>query len=361
MCRMEAVMRTLFHLRQITPNIGNSLIALGHEWLLRRTLGDQVNLVTLDSAGSRGGFTPNHVYEINQLADGLIVGLGNVFENGALNIVPSALSALEVPMLVLGASSGRVYSSRGKLVRRTDSLPAEQIVLLCQAADEVLVRDESSQVYLQSLGLEDVQVSGCPTLFLNELVDTLPQDSTTNDCVIISLRNPRRMSVPYRIQGRVWADVRSLIEHFRGQGNDVRLLCHDVQDVAFASGFPQVPWLYSEDPRRVLSWLRSAALSVTFRLHSFLPCMSLGTPSINLSYDERAKSLVQTVGMSEWDIDYASTNNIVELVRDRADNLDRYNELIYHAQTKWEEFRRVYTGALHRLVERVGGNRLVAA
>ncbi len=353
-------MRTLINMRQTTPNIGNALIALGHECLLRSVFGDELNLVTMNSAGTDGGFTPKGVYEMNQLADGLIVGLGNIFENGALTIDPFALESLTVPMLVLGASSGRVYAADGQLVQRTDSLPPEQIALLRRIAGEFLVRDESTQNYLASMGLKGIGVSGCPTLFLGEIVSSLPQDTTTNGSVLISLRNPQRMSIPYRAQGRVWEDVRGLIEHFRQRGDDVRLLCHDIQDLSFAHGFPDVPLLYSEDPRRVLAWLRGASLNITFRLHAFLPCLAIGTPSINLSYDERAKSLIKTVGMSEWDIDYIQSENAVDQIRERMDNLDRFHDLVEQAQPKWEKFRSVSTDSLVRLAERIDGRRLAA-
>ncbi len=257
----RARVSTLFNLRANTPNIGNALIALGMHGIVQRVFDPDVNLVTLPASGAGGltgaGLTRRTIYDINQLADGVIVGPGNLLENGGLDLDPHALAALSVPAMLFSVSTGRVFDRRGVLVPRTDSLPADRTRALCAAADTVLVRDRATAQHLAGLGCATVRAVGCPALFLGDALPLMPAaDPALADTVLLSIRHPRLMSVPHSVQGRLHQDVRRLIDHFTGLGHDVRLLCHDYQDLPFAQAFPDVPAMYTEDPYRFLAWLR---------------------------------------------------------------------------------------------------------
>ncbi len=87
--------------------------------MLRSVFGDHVRLVNLpvnDFGGPKtGGLTAQSVYQINQVADGLIIGPGNLFENGALQVDLNALGALSVPAMLFSVSMGRVFERTGRL------------------------------------------------------------------------------------------------------------------------------------------------------------------------------------------------------------------------------------------------------
>jgi polysaccharide pyruvyl transferase WcaK-like protein len=348
---------TLFNLRSIAPNIGNDLISIGTRAMLRAVWRGDVNFVTLAAGprehSRRSGLTSHTVYELNQLAEGLIVGPGNLFENGALSADIDALSALNVPMMLFGVSTGRVFDRTGALVARTDSVAPATISAVCRAASPVLVRDGTTARQLSALGVESIVV-GCPSLFLHEAPLPLPaRDASLADAILISIRNPARMSIPMALRARVQSDVRGLIDFFRNAGSRVYLLCHDYQDIAFAKGFVDTPLLYTEDPYQFLAWLRDCRLNVGFRLHAFLCCVSMGVPSIPISYDERAMSLIDTVGLASWNVDFIRSADVLREVTTRCDTLDRLERLKDAAKPVWENLRRAMTDGIEKFAGRV--------
>ena len=109
------------------PNIGNELIALGMATGLQNAFARGVNLVTIPSmngdSARGGGLTNRTIYDMNRLADGLIIGPGNLLENGGMQIDLNALKALQVPCMMFSVSYGRIFSQQGELIKRTDSMP----------------------------------------------------------------------------------------------------------------------------------------------------------------------------------------------------------------------------------------------
>ena len=334
----------IFSLRPDRPNVGNGLIALGADAMLRSAFGNSVSLINIplhpNGNLKGGGLTAQTVYEINQLADGVIIGPGNLFENGALTVDLNALSALSVPLAIFSASMGRVFDRKGQLALRTDSMATRIISTLCQMADPILVRDRATMEYLTGQGIARVCTIGCPTLFLGDATLPLaPPEPALAESVLISLRNPALMSVPYSFHGRVYQDIRRMIDAFRSLGMDVHLVCHDYQDLRFAQAFPDTPALYTEDPVRFLSWLQGGKLNIGFRLHAFVCSAGLGVPSIPLTYDERSMSLIETIGLSDWAIPYLHTNDLMTDVFHRYQNLPRFLERTREVRDVWNCLR----------------------
>lgn len=339
-------MTTIFHIRPRGMNLGNDVIALATRALIEQAFGETVSLVTLPSVAANSsilgsGLSAANIYEINQLGDGLIIGGGNIFENGALNIDLTALGSLAVPTMLFSVSTGRIYGRSGRLAPRSDSMSKDRMLQLCRQTDLILVRDRATAAHLEGIGASRVQTTGCPTMFLDELLPDLPKaGEDVAGSILISLRHPKLMSIPYALQARVQQDIRAAIDLFRARTTrPVRLVCHDFRDLSFAAGFPDVPVLYTEDPLRFLTWVRGAFLNVTYRLHAFLPCLAYGTPSINISYDERAASLIDTVGLAEWDINMLQTRDLRAELEDRYRRLDSLEALRRRARPVWEGLR----------------------
>jgi hypothetical protein len=338
------------------------MIVHGMLAVLRSAFGCQVNMVSLPAAGSAGvkgsGLTAQTVYAINQLADGLIIGPGNLFENGALELDLQALAALTVPAMVFSVSTGRIFDRTGHLAYRTDSMSDDRIAAICRAADPVLVRDISTRDHLGGLGYNGARIVGCPTLFLRNppLVPADPSPALA-ESVLVSIRHPKLMSIPYSTQGRLHYEIRWIIDHFRARGLDVRLLCHDYQDLPFACAFPDASVLYTEDPLELLYWLRSCRLSITFRLHGFLGCLALGTPSIPVSYDERSISLIETIGLSDWTVSFLHSQCVLAEIQKRCDELPRLQELTIQARPTWEKLYRAMIQGLEQFASRIESHR----
>jgi polysaccharide pyruvyl transferase WcaK-like protein len=306
-------------------NIGNDVIYLALNHFIRQAFKANFNVISLPAtskyeSNKKAGLTPQTIYEINQFGDGLVIGGGNLYENGELEINPVALKALEKPMMIFSVSRGKIYNKKLKLVDRTDVMTDEKIALLNKKAHISLSRDGATHEYIKSLGVEN-NLGGCPTLFMNEipqhLVPVLNSDKTD---ALISIRNPYLMSVPVSYQYKMREDMISIIKLLKRKGYDnVKILCHDHRDIPFADSF-NVDYLYTDDVYTFLTYLRNTKINITYRLHAFVPCLSFDIPSINISYDQRSISMLETLQISEWNINMFE-DNIIKEIENRIDNL----------------------------------------
>lgn len=324
---MPAPRSLVFSVRPQTTNIGNDIIAMGTAGLLEVAWPGPVDVVALPSAGPvRGaksaGLDARNAYEANQLADAVLVGGGNLLENGALHVDATALRALQVPLGMLAISSGRVRGREGRLVARTDWVADERVAAVCTYADPVLVREDATAELLAGFGVE-AAVAGCPSLFLDRFCRALPDpDPGLAGTALISVRHPRLMSVPYADQARVQRDVERLLARLGERYDRVALLCHDYQDLAFAAGFAGAEVRYTEDVRDFVAWLRGCAVSVGYRLHGFLACVALEVPAVHISYDERGEAMIATLGVGDHDVPLHTTADVAAGVLDRLATLD---------------------------------------
>ena len=125
-------MTTLFCVRPSTRNIGNDIINLAVVDLLYGTFGEDTGIVNIPALQGLqfGGFTARQVHDMNQAADGVVLGGGNLFENGQLTVEAQAIEALRVPLLIIWLSHGRIFGRDGELWDRTDSMDPDTIRLL---------------------------------------------------------------------------------------------------------------------------------------------------------------------------------------------------------------------------------------
>lgn len=344
-------------------NIGNDVIFLALNHFIRTAFRENVNLISLPAtskyeAQKKAGVTPQTVYEINQYGSGLIIGGGNLYENGELDATPSALKALEVPLMMFSLSRGKIYNQKLNLVDRTDVMSDEKIIMLNKRADVSLSRDIATKEYIDGLGCQNV-VSGCPTLFVNEVphhLIPLPEKDIAD--VLISIRTPALMSIPIQYQFRTREDIIKIIAHLKSAGfKNIKLLCHDHRDIPFAASFQGVEYLYTEDVYTYLSFLKNTKLNITYRLHSFLPCLSFGVPSIKISYDQRALSLIETIGMAEWNINMLFSDVAGEVIS-RIESLGRLEQLRQECRAGiWKELRETITENFASFASMVNGRR----
>jgi Polysaccharide pyruvyl transferase len=330
-------MPTIFCVRPATRNIGNDVIKRATLALLYTSFGSDAGLIDIPAlAGAQfGGLTSRQVYDMNRFADGIVVGGGNLLENGQITIEPQALAALRPPLMLVGLSHGRIYDGDGSLMERTDAMAPDLIRLLVAKSCVPMVRDRTTQRRLQSLGI-DAEVAGCPTLFM----DPNPPHWQHDETILVSVRHPARMSVPPPVQWRIAEELRRMIAAL-DEAFDARIVlaCHDYADIEFASGFPEASLIYYDDVERYVSALRRCRLNVTYRLHAFLPCLAFGTPTIHLSYDERGRDMVATAGMGAWDVDILREPDVVEAVMSRARDTRGFFDMLSAAQPTIRELR----------------------
>ena len=345
-------MSLLFCVRPATRNIGNDVINRATSDLIYQVFGRTVGIANIPALKGPqfGGFTIGQVYDMNRLADGVVLGGGNLFENGQVTVEPQALAALQVPLMLIGLSHGRIYGREGTLVERTDGTPPQIISQLIDKASHSMVRDRATQERLKKLTSRQISLAGCPTMFMS----ANPPDMIRNGSVLISIRHPNRMNLPPTLQWRVADDLRRLIAALRPEfGDKVMLVCHDYLDIEFASAFPEAQLIYFDDVDRYIEALRLCQLNVSYRVHAFLPCFAFGTPTIHVSYDERGREMLATAGMAAWDINMLDTLDLVEAVLSRARSLDRFNALRDAARPLINTMHQVTIAALTAFSEEV--------
>lgn len=351
-------MINLFRVRQEGFNVGNSTIDLASSRMLRAAFGPGANLIpipasaTQDDAGL-SGMTARGVHEYNQHGHGVVIGGGNMYENGRLDIDVNALRCLAPPLLLWSLSFGRIYDRTGRLRRRTDSMPDELILALNASACESLARDAATAAHLRRVGVRGAAVGGCPTLFLDELLHPAPPSAAGTSGTLISVRHPSLMSIPHSRQVQIHTLIGDIAETLDLEGlGPVRLLCHDRRDLGFAASFGR-DYLLPEDVWAHLELLRQATAVVCLRLHAFLPCLSFQTPAVSISYDERSSSLISTIGLGDWDINLIDDEDVVGSVLDRIRRLEDLTRLVADARGVWEGLRAEMGSALERFAEEV--------
>jgi polysaccharide pyruvyl transferase WcaK-like protein len=349
-------MTTLFCVRPRGFNVGNEAIFLGVRHLLRESFGGFVNIVSVPAMDTRDdGLRSKAIHEMNLYGHGVIVGGGNLYENGQLGVDPQALAALRPPLMLFSLSHGRIYDNRHRFAPRTDAMPDSLITALNERADLSVARDDATLAYLQSLGITKAVLGGCPSLLLSEIelphVDLGP---SIKSGALISVRHPQLMSIPLRDQARLHATILGMIQALEADGwGPVRILCHDTRDLAFASSLGAVDFILADDVYSHLKLLREAPLVVTFRLHAFLPCLSFGTPAINISYDERSTSLVRTIGLESWDIDFVRSDDVIADMRRRYARLGELDEIRAAARPRWDALAQVMRENMSAFAARV--------
>jgi polysaccharide pyruvyl transferase WcaK-like protein len=160
------------------------------------------------------------------------------------------------------------------------------------------------------------------------------------------------MNIPLDAKARVHQQIAEVLAFLKGEGyRNVRLLCHDHRDIPFAASLGDVDYVYADDIYVFLALLRSASLVVTYRLHAALPCLAFGTPVIKVSYDERALSLLETVGFGRWNIDLVQSPDVVGEIIDRHRRLTELEELRRQAQPIWDHLYATMREAFCRFAE----------
>lgn len=356
-------MITLYNVRPKGHNIGNDAISVALRDQVYKAFGRMVNIIDVPATAlyeshAKAGLSSKTVYEINRVGDGVIVGGGNLYENDEIDISKTALEALEVPLMLFSNSIGRVYNREKKLVPRTDVIPDAKLKILHDNADISLARDTATLNHVKGIGSENSIFGGCPTIFLgknNDYSQWLPKSEDVG--VLVSIRTPSLVNLPQKYQNALTAELVDTVNGLREKGyKRIRLLCNDSRDCEYASFFRDfcgVDFVYTSNIFDYLSLLSNAKLVISFRLHATLPALSFNTPVINISYDERAESLIQDIGYGEWDIKYINEEKLSNSIMNRVDRLEDLKVIKKEASKKWDEIEQIQSDAFskfHKLV-----------
>lgn len=351
-------MINLYSIRPKGFNIGNDVIYLGINHFIRNAFKENYNVISLPATNKyesqkKAGITSGTIYEVNQFGHGIIIGGGNLYENGELEINPVAIKALEKPMMIFSVSRGKVYNNDLVLKDRTDVMTDAKMKLINEKADVSLSRDIATADHLSSLGVDNV-VGGCPTLFISEIPQhTVPVLKGEETDALISIRTPSLMSIPITYQYELRSQIKEQIDVLKEYGyQNIKFLCHDHRDIPFAASFKEIDYLYTEDVYTFLTYLRNTKLNLTYRLHAFIPCLSYGVPTINISYDQRANSMLDTLGMNQWNINLVKDDVKKELIY-RLRNIKDLKEIKKQKKDTWDNLKNRMKDGTDKFVKKI--------
>tara|TARA_B100000989_G_scaffold256321_1_gene205462 strand:- start:21349 stop:22425 length:1077 start_codon:yes stop_codon:yes gene_type:complete len=336
-------MINIFNIRPKGLNVGNDAIFVAMRHYIYKAFGNMVNIIEMPAtkryeSGAIAGLSGKTIYEMNRSGHGVILGGGNLYENGEIDVDIESLKALDIPLMVYSVSRGRIFNKRKELVDRTDVISDSRLKAISDKADFNYVRDTATANYIKKLGIKNVHVGACPTLFLGKYQNfTIEEEyikKYISDKVVISIRNPSLMSIPANHQQKVREDINEFIDYAKNTLNkEAIILCHDLRDIDYAESI-SCDHLYTGDIYSYLTIIKFCHLLISYRLHSFLPAISYRKDAIKISYDERALSLIDTFSMDSWNINMLE-DNVMESVIDRINNMDRLHSLIKENEENW--------------------------
>ena len=114
--------------------------------------------------------TPGRADEINELYDVYVVPLANAFRpsfEDSLIQMTQLIRRLRIPVVILGV--GAQVGLRGDLdrLKPIEASVRDFVSAVLDRAPSIGVRGEITCDYLRGLGYRDVEVIGCPSMFLN--------------------------------------------------------------------------------------------------------------------------------------------------------------------------------------------------
>ncbi|WP_405872827.1 polysaccharide pyruvyl transferase family protein [Streptomyces sp. NBC_00005] len=245
---------------------------------------------------------------INEEYDAFVVPLANAFRPSfepQLKRLTRLISRLRIPVVVLGIGAQAGLSYNAARLKPMEPSVREFVSAVLDRSASIGVRGEFTEKYLKDLGFRDVEVIGCPSLFMygKELAVTKRASALSGDSRIAV--NGSHSAVQKQGLDKVIARAHARYPHltFIGQNlSDARQLhwrdlSHPNARVTAIPTHPDHP-MYREDKVRVyvdpVTWiddLRGYDFSFGSRIHGNIAALLAGTPATVLCGDSRTLEL----------------------------------------------------------------------
>ncbi|MEU2334506.1 polysaccharide pyruvyl transferase family protein [Streptomyces sp. NPDC006654] len=245
---------------------------------------------------------------INDEYDAFVIPLANAFRpsfEGSLKRMTRLISKLRIPVVVLGVGAQTGVSYNPERLKRMEPTVREFCSTVLERSASIGVRGEFTEQYLKKMGFKDVEIIGCPSMFMygdRLSVHKRALELTPRSRIAINgSHSAVRTQGLDRIITRTHEDYPNLC--FIGQNlSDARQLhWRDLSDPnAAVTAMPTHPDhpMYREDKVRVyvdpVTWindLRSFDFSFGSRIHGNIAALLAGTPATVLCGDSRTLEL----------------------------------------------------------------------
>jgi hypothetical protein len=293
--------RTTYRRDLIGNNVGNLLFSSASYKLLQ-VEGTEVEVGSVD-----GG---HHAAErLNERVDHVVVPLANAFRPSfasSLERLTATIERLRVPVTILGVGAQLRLDGRIERLASIDDAVSRFVRAVLDRSPSIGVRGEYTERYLRSLGFSDVEVIGCPSLFLHGpglRVEKRVPELTTESRISLNLspyvknlgpfvqrHTERYPNLRYTAQHR---DALGMLLHrWRPEGRvppeQATLPTHRrhplVRDGRTSFFVDPEPWMRA---------MAEVDYSVGTRIHGNIAALLAGTPATVLAHDSRTLELAR--------------------------------------------------------------------
>ncbi|MER6266331.1 polysaccharide pyruvyl transferase family protein [Streptomyces sp900105755] len=259
---------------------------------------------------------------INEEYDAFVVPLANAFRpsfESSLRRMTRLISKLNIPVVVLGVGAQTGVSYNPDRLKRMEPTVREFCAAVLERSASIGVRGEFTEQYLKDMGFKDVEVIGCPSLFMYG--ERLPVHKKALELTPQSRIAINGSHSAVRAQGldRIITRTHERYPNLRFVGQNIsdarQLHWRDLSDPnAAVTAIPTHPDhpMFREDKVRVyvdpVTWiddLRSFDFSFGSRIHGNIAALLAGTPATVLCGDSRTLELCRYFGIPHRRLDRA--------------------------------------------------------
>lgn len=257
---------------------------------------------------NRFTYDPSDAGRINEEYDAFVIPLANAFRpsfEGALKKLTRLIQQLTIPVTVLGVGAQTGLGYDPARLRPIEDSVKRFVSAVLDRSPSIGVRGEFTEQYLGGLGFSDVDVIGCPSMFMNggtfEVQKRLPALTADSRIAVNASHSARGVGDVGGILAAAHARYPRLL-YVAQNLVDAELLywgdLSEASDLHHSMPVRRTHPLFRENKVRVfldpITWieeLRAYDFSFGTRIHGNIAALLAGTPATVLCHDSRTLEL----------------------------------------------------------------------
>lgn len=273
---------------------------------------------------------PSQAERINEEYDAFVVPLANAFRPDflpALRRLTGLIEKLTIPVTVLSVGAQTSLDYDLEAMAELDEPVRRFLSAVLDRSPSVGVRGELTEAYVRHLGFSDVEVIGCPSMFLagDSLAVRPAPELDASSRIAVSISNwvdgigELVMSNYDRYPGLTYfaQELRDLSLMYWGDVSAQAAAVNDVPDVRTHPLFRDGRTVFHLDSPTWIDAMREYDLSFGTRIHGNIAALLAGTPGFVLCHDSRTLELSRYFEIPHAKVtDVEPGTDVAELVRD---------------------------------------------
>jgi hypothetical protein len=269
----------------------------------------------------------------NKNFDFLVIrGSNYIRSDGGLGVWKDFFKRIEIPILAFGI--GTQAPTRNEAITLNDDIIEALKIISDKSVSKIGVRGEHSAELLRGLGIDNVEVIGCPSIFRELNRDLKVKFSKSKISSINFTTHPYLGGMYTRDAWQSRIAQLKLMRSMRNDGFKIKFLTQGIaaetriaykQDIdAGIKELTDIGWFSSDDPEFVQDFKENSycfetandyykfsatgQINIGVRLHGNITALAMGKPAVFVSYDSRTSELAEYFGIPTLDEDSISDN-----------------------------------------------------